>query len=33
MVMSTFRLTGDAPGFDPVASYLVDALLKTTLAR
>ncbi|MFD0460906.1 hypothetical protein ACFQY9_02385 [Microvirga aerilata] len=33
MVMSTFRVRTDAPGFDPVASYLVDALLRTTLTR
>jgi hypothetical protein len=32
LVMSTFRLREDAPGFDPVASYLADALLRMTLA-
>jgi len=31
MVMTTFRLREDAPGFDPVATYLVEALLRTTL--
>jgi hypothetical protein len=33
MVMSTFRVTADKPGFDPVATYLIDALLRTTLTR
>jgi hypothetical protein len=33
MVMSTFRLREDAPGCDPVASYLAEALLRTTFAR
>jgi hypothetical protein len=32
LVMSTFRLREDAPGFDPVASYLAEALLRTALA-
>jgi hypothetical protein len=33
LVMSTFRVTTDAPGLDPVASYLIDALVRTTLER
>ncbi|HYD99286.1 MAG TPA: glycoside hydrolase family 2, partial [Alphaproteobacteria bacterium] len=33
LVMSTFRVTADPPGFDPVASHLMEALLRTALAR
>jgi len=33
LVMSTFRVTTDAPGLDPVASYLIDALVRTMLGR
>ena len=27
LIATTFRLTGDAPGFDPVAAALFDALV------
>jgi hypothetical protein len=33
LVMSTFRLTGDSPGADPVATALFDRLVQTALAR
>jgi hypothetical protein len=31
--MSSFRLTRDAPGVDPVATALVDRLVLAALAR
>jgi hypothetical protein len=33
MVMSTFRLTADEPGFDPVASHLTHALFAIAMER
>jgi Glycosyl hydrolases family 2/Glycosyl hydrolases family 2, TIM barrel domain len=32
LVMTSFRLTRDAPGHDPVAAALIDRLVQTTLA-
>jgi hypothetical protein len=32
LVMSTFRLTRDPPGVDPVATALLDRLVQTALS-